>query len=113
MPARQGPWYVAYRLVNASAMKIASSKEEAIDAACVLLAQDIDVQLVGPMVEAPEGNLISAAEIRQIRTMRLAAWQRQTAENTGDPGISQDRTPTADDLEKQADHREKEKVTLD
>jgi hypothetical protein len=106
MPARQGPWYIAYRLVNASAMKIASDREEAINSACALLAQDIDVQAVGPMIEAPEGNLISAAEIRQIRAMRLAAWQQQTAGNTSDPRVSQARTPTAEDLEKQGDHRE-------
>ena len=48
-------------------------KGDAIDAACGMLDQGIDIQEVGPMIEPPEGKLIGPAAIRIIQRTRLAA----------------------------------------
>jgi hypothetical protein len=73
MPAKQASWYIAYRAANGTAMKITGSRDEAIEAACAMLGQEVDVQTVGPMIELPDGKVIGPTEIRKLRTMHLAA----------------------------------------
>jgi hypothetical protein len=100
MPVKQASWYIAYRAANGTAMKIFDSRDEAVEAACVMLDQEVDVQTVGPMIELPDGQVIGPAEIRKLRTMRLAAWYRQTAEKAGNPSIWERRLHAAEDLER-------------
>jgi hypothetical protein len=73
MPTNRNSWYVSYRKANGTGMKIAANRHEAIEAACVMLGKGVDVQAVGPMIELPDGQVISTAEIRKLHNMRLAA----------------------------------------
>jgi hypothetical protein len=99
MPANRELWYVSYRKANGTGMKIAANRYEAIEAACVMLGEGVDVQEVAPMIELPDGEVIGAAEIRRLNNMRLAAWYRKTAEKAGDPSIWERRLRAAEDLE--------------
>ena len=73
-------WYVSYRAANATAMALAADREHAVDVACAMLGRGIDVRSVGPLVEAPEGNVLDAAAIREIGRMRsLHAGQARAA----------------------------------
>src|SRR3954452_4335665 len=99
MPANRESWYVSYRKANGIGMKIAANRHEAIEAACVMLGNGVDVQAVGSMIELSDGAMINAAEIRKLHNMRLAAWYRQTAEKAGNPSIWERRLRAAEDLE--------------
>jgi hypothetical protein len=99
MPANRNSWYVSYQKANGTGMKIAANRHEAIEVACVMLGKGVDVQAVGPMIELPDGQVISTAEIRKLYNMRLAAWYRQTAEKAENPSIWEKRLRAAEDLE--------------
>jgi hypothetical protein len=60
-----GPWYVAYLRGRDTVMHIADDRGGAIDKACEMLRQGINVTQVGPMSEAP-GTRIDTTSIREI-----------------------------------------------
>ncbi len=68
-------WYVSYKGGCARVMHLHRDRAGAIDAACDLLRQNIDVTEVGPMQEKRDGNVLDGAELRRIwRERRTSAW---------------------------------------
>jgi hypothetical protein len=57
-------WYVAYRKGHDIAMKVADNQGAAIEAACVLLKQGVEVTEIGPMVQT--GTPIDATALREM-----------------------------------------------
>ena len=67
-------WYVAFGVSGGiTRMTITADRSSAVQAAFAILDDGGDVREVGPMVEPPEGRIISADAIRQMWTLREVA----------------------------------------
>jgi len=64
MPKTQ--WYVAVGIPNGTKMMVAPDREAAIKTAFQLLDEGQVITEVGPMVEPPEGNILTAEAIREM-----------------------------------------------
>ena len=68
-------WYVSYKGGCATVMHFHRDRPGAIDAACDLLRQNIDVTEVGPMQEIRDENVVDRVELRRIwRERRTSTW---------------------------------------
>ena len=65
-------WYVSHTVGGAAVMHICKHREAAIDAACDLLRQGLNVTEVGPMLGIREGSVLDGDELRRI--WRERAW---------------------------------------
>jgi hypothetical protein len=64
----QFSWYIAYSLSAQEfpvSMKLARSRDEAIDTACAMLADGFNVRQVGPVTGPDDGVALDAAELRR------------------------------------------------
>jgi hypothetical protein len=60
-------WYVSYRSGGSVVMNVFKRKDLAISAACRLLDTGCENGVeVGPMLEPPEGNILTADDLRRI-----------------------------------------------
>ena len=59
-------WYVSHTAGGAAVMNICKHREAALDAACDLLRQGLNVTEVGPMLGLREGNVLDGGELRRI-----------------------------------------------
>jgi hypothetical protein len=59
-------WYVSHTAGDAAVMHICKHREAAIDAACELLSQGLNVTEVGPMLGLLDGNVLDGGELRRI-----------------------------------------------
>jgi len=66
-------WYVAFGVPGGSRITITADRSSAIQAAFAILDNGGDVREVGPMVEPPEGRIISSDAIRQMWMLREVA----------------------------------------
>jgi hypothetical protein len=66
-------WYISYAVPRGTEMTIAKDRGTAIEIACELLRDGVDVLGAGPMVEEPAGKVITGEQIRSIAKMRRAA----------------------------------------
>ena len=65
-------WYVSYRAGTTTVMTLAKSRDEAINTACGLLDQKINVQEIGPLLGMGDpGDVIDSVEIRKLHAMRI------------------------------------------
>jgi hypothetical protein len=64
-------WYVSYKSGGAVVMKLATDRTDAIATAHKFLAQGVDVREIGPLTELRQGNVITAAALRE--NQRLGA----------------------------------------
>ncbi len=58
-------WYVAIGTANGIRMTIAADRDAAIRTASAMLQDGVDIREIGPMIEPPEGKIISGAEFRR------------------------------------------------
>jgi len=70
-------WYVSHTVGGAAVMHICKHREAAIDAACDLLRQGLNVTEVGPMLGIREGSVLDGDELRRI--WRERAWPPRRA----------------------------------
>jgi hypothetical protein len=70
---RLSTWYISYAVPRGTEMTVAKDRDKAIETACELLRDGANVLGVGPMVDEPTGNLITAEQIREIVKIRQAA----------------------------------------
>ena len=65
-------WYVSYQAGATTVMTLAKSRDEAINTACGLLDQKINVQEIGPLLGMGDpGDVIDSIEIRKLHAMRI------------------------------------------
>ena len=61
-----GKWYVSYKAGCAMVMKIVPNRANAIEVAYKFLGQNVDVRELGPLSEHRDGNVVSAATLRDL-----------------------------------------------
>jgi hypothetical protein len=61
-----GKWYVSYKAGCAMVMKIVPNRANAIEVAYKFLGQNVDVHELGPLSEHRDGNVVSAATLRDL-----------------------------------------------
>lgn len=60
-------WYVAVGIPNGTKMVVAPNRDAAIETAFQLLDQGKHITEVGPMIEPPEGQILTGDAIRELR----------------------------------------------
>ena len=72
-------WYVSHTAGGAAVMNICTHREAALDAACDLLRQGLNVTEVGPMLGLREGNVVDGDELRRIWRERARPLMKANA----------------------------------
>jgi hypothetical protein len=65
-------WYVAFSNSEngPTLMRLTMTKDEAINAACQMLSDGINVREIGPMLAPIDGGMINSNQIRQLHARR-------------------------------------------
>jgi hypothetical protein len=75
--ANDGPWYIAYLDGHITVMRVVRGRDEAIDVACTMLDQGLEVTSVGPMLGTSDQKIDreSLQEICRERR-RVEMWNK-------------------------------------